>query len=282
MLRLKQFYTLTKPGIIYGNTLTVLAGYLYASDWKIDFLKLSAVTIGSALVIGSAGVINNILDRTIDQRMDRTKQRPLISGAITFKEALWFGTLLAILGFGLLLLTNYLVLVLGIVGYLDYLVLYSYFKRRSRFSTLVGTISGAVPLVAGYETYLDKLNLIALILFLFMVFWQMVHFYAIAINRIKEYKKAQIPLNPIVKSINNTILQIRLFYLGLVIDLILLGLYGGISLVVDLIGGLILLYWSSFIFQSMDPKSYKSWAQRIFKMSLIFLLVFSLLIVLPK
>jgi protoheme IX farnesyltransferase len=282
MLRLKQFYTLTKPGIIYGNTLTVLAGYLYASDWKIDFLKLIAVTIGSALVIGSAGVINNILDRTIDQRMDRTKQRPLISGAITFKEALWFGTLLAILGFGLLLLTNYLVLVLGIVGYLDYLVLYSYFKRRSRFSTLVGTISGAVPLVAGYETYLDKLNLIALILFLFMVFWQMVHFYAIAINRIKEYKKAQIPLNPIVKSINNTILQIRLFYLGLVIDLILLGLYGGISLVVDLIGGLILLYWSSFIFQSMDPKSYKSWAQRIFKMSLIFLLVFSFLIVLPK
>ncbi len=79
---IKRYYSLTKPGVLYGNALTVAAGYFLASQGRIDVWLFLAVFIGSSLIIASACVLNNFLDQDIDAIMERTKTRALVAGAI--------------------------------------------------------------------------------------------------------------------------------------------------------------------------------------------------------
>ncbi len=108
----KFYYQLTKPGIIYGNALTTVAGFFLAARGTVNPSLLISVVAGSSLVIASACVFNNIVDREIDQKMARTKNRALVIGTISVRNALIFGAILGILGFGILsFYTNYLTVI---------------------------------------------------------------------------------------------------------------------------------------------------------------------------
>ncbi|MDE2589744.1 MAG: heme o synthase, partial [Patescibacteria group bacterium] len=198
---IKTYYLLTKPGIIYGNTITTVAGFLLASQGKIYFGLFMATLFGVSFVIASACVINNYLDRKIDKKMARTQKRALVTHAISPSHALVFATILGILGFlDLVVFTNGITFMIGLIGYIDYIVLYGLSKRKSIYGTLVGSISGATPIAAGYTAVTNRFDIAALLLFLIMVFWQMPHFYAIAIYRLKDYVAAGIPVLPAKKS----------------------------------------------------------------------------------
>ena len=202
---IKTYYLLTKPGIIYGNSINTAGGFLLAAKGVIDPLLFLAALIGTAFVIGSACVFNNYIDREIDEKMARTKKRALVTGDIPVKNALIFGTLLGILGFLILFsYTNLLTGVIGVIGVVMYVVVYGYFKRRTVHGTLIGSISGAIPPVAGYTAVTNLIDTGAILLFLILVFWQMPHFYAIAVYRIEDYKKAGIPVLSVVKGIPTT------------------------------------------------------------------------------
>src|ERR1700733_11704561 len=95
----RLYYQLTKPGIIYGNLITALAGFFLAAKGNIDWGLLAASMIGISLVVASACVFNNYIDRDIDKRMARTKKRALVSGAIKPNDALIFGSVLGFAGF---------------------------------------------------------------------------------------------------------------------------------------------------------------------------------------
>ncbi|HVI60940.1 MAG TPA: heme o synthase, partial [Candidatus Saccharimonadales bacterium] len=191
---LRECYWLTKPGIIYGNALTATGGFLLAAKWQIDLSLFAATIGGTCLVIASACVINNYIDRGIDKQMARTQRRATVTGKISGPWAIIYGLALGISGFALLVLfTNALVALIGLAAYIDYIVLYGVSKRASVHGTLVGSIAGAAPPVAGYCAVTGRLDLGALIIFLIMVCWQMVHFYAIAIRRADEYRAAKIP-----------------------------------------------------------------------------------------
>jgi len=197
---LKAYYRLTKPGIIYGNLLTAAAGFLFASKWHIVPGLFAATLAGTSLVIAAACVYNNYIDRNIDKRMARTKKRALVQGTISGKHALIFATMLGVLGFALLLAyTNTLVTVIGVIAFIDYVVLYGISKRRSVYGTIVGSISGAAPIVAGYVAVTNQFDLGALLLFFILVYWQMPHFYGIAMYRFDDYKAAGIPVLPVQK-----------------------------------------------------------------------------------
>ncbi|HSH55271.1 MAG TPA: UbiA family prenyltransferase, partial [Candidatus Limnocylindrales bacterium] len=166
----KTYYQLTKPGIIYGNLLTAIGGFLYASEGRIDILLLLALAVGMSLVIASGCVFNNYLDRDIDAKMQRTQKRALVSAEISTQNALIYGAVLGISGAAILALyTNLTTLLLGIVGFVSYVGLYTYLKRRTIHGTLIGTIPGATPLIAGYTAVNGQLGLDALLLFLIMV-----------------------------------------------------------------------------------------------------------------
>jgi len=225
---LRAYYQLTKPGIVYGNALTVIAGFFLASSfhsWRMA--ELGGVLVGTSLVIASACVINNVIDRRIDIHMERTKKRALVTGEITPPVAIIFGVILGAFGFGMLvLLTNRLTVVLGLIAYAFYVGLYGYSKRRSEHGTLIGSIPGALPPVAGYTAVTNHVDAGAVILFLMLVFWQMAHFYAIAIYRRDEYAAAGIPILSVTRGKRTVLVQAFLYTIGFLLVSLALSLAG--------------------------------------------------------
>ena len=129
--RLKIYYRLTKPGIIYGNLMTTLAGFFLASKGHIDPWLLLAVGSGTALGMASGCVFNNYIDRGIDSKMKRTQKRALPSGTVSGRAALVYASVLGMLSFTILsLFTNALVVASGIIAVFFYVVLYGIAKRK--------------------------------------------------------------------------------------------------------------------------------------------------------
>jgi len=273
---IRAYYHLTKPGIIYGNTLAALAGFLLASKGHINFWLLLATLIGIALVVASACVFNNYIDRDIDSKMSRTKKRALATGEISGRSALTYATLLGITGFSVLITyTNYLTAFIGFVGFFAYIVLYGIGKRKTVHGTLIGTISGATPPVAGYCAVTNHFDAAALVLFLILVFWQMPHFYAIAIYRLKDYKAASIPVLPAVKGIHITKVSILLYIVGFIVAAVTLTLLGYTGYVYAAIIGLVGLAWIRLGLKEFKAADNTVWARKMFMFSLIVLLTFS-------
>ncbi len=276
---LKECYWLTKPGIIYGNALTAAGGFLLASKWHASIWLFLATILGTCLVIASACVINNYIDRGIDKKMVRTKKRALVTGKISGRGAIIYGLALGFIGLSILIIgTNALVALIGLVAYIDYIILYGVSKRLSVHGTLVGSIAGAAPPVAGYCAVTNRFDIGALILFLIMVAWQMVHFYAIAIRRSSDYRAANIPVLPLVKGVRTTKIQMIAYTIAFIAAIISLGVFGyaGYSFVIVMAAlGLIWLYKGLSSFNLTDNIA---WARQMFMYSLVVLLSFSVMI----
>lgn len=269
----RLYYRLTKPGIVYSNTMTAAAGFLLASGRHVNFGVMVSLLAGTALIIASACVFNNYLDRGIDSKMDRTKGRGLASGAISGRHGLLYGIILGLAGFAALAGTNILTFIIGWTAIFSYVVVYGLAKRKSEHGTLVGTVPGAASLVAGYTAVYDRLGMEALVLFLIMVTWQMPHFYAIAINRYKDYKAAGLPVLPVKRGVRTARHQI-IFYLVLfavsVSLLTMLGYTGAAYLVVMLP---VSLYWLFLAIKKTKTPDERRWARQVFGFSLLTLLV---------
>ncbi len=272
MPSLKTYYRLTKPGIIYGNLLAASAGFFVAAGRHIDLLLLIETLAGIGLVIASACVINNYIDRDIDKAMARTKGRALVTGDIPARNALIYAVLLGLLGFIILAVhTNWLTVAIGLVGFVDYVALYGYAKRHSWHGTLVGTLAGSAPLVAGYTAVTDRLDGGALILFLIMTFWQMPHFYAIALRRLDDYKSAHIPVLPAVKGARAAKLQIICYVAAFLVAIVALFAYGYTGYMYLVIMGLYGLGWLALGFEGLRIADDKKWATKMFLYSLAML-----------
>ncbi|MBI3624111.1 protoheme IX farnesyltransferase [Candidatus Saccharibacteria bacterium] len=279
MASFKTYYQLAKPGIIYGNAINATGGFLLASKGHIDIGLLVAMLAGLALVIGSAGVINNLIDRDIDRLMDRTKKRALAMNSISTMTVVIYGSLLGIAGFTILTIyTNRLTVAAGLLGMFFYLIMYSYFKRRSVHGTLVGSMAGATPPVAGYLTITNHIDIAAGLLFVILVFWQMPHFYAIAIRRLKDYKTARLPVLPIVKGIRKTKQQMVFYILAFTLTNVLLSVFGYthyvFALVIVGLGG----WWLKLSIDGFSTKNNQAWAKKLFLFSLIISLSFSIMV----
>ncbi len=275
----KNYYFLTKPGIIRGNAVTALAGFLLASKGNIDIWLLLATITGISLVIASGCVYNNYIDRAIDSKMSRTKKRALVVQSISARNALIFASMLGTAGMTLLIIfTNLTTVVVGLIGLIDYIVLYGISKRRSVHGTLVGSISGATPPVAGYTAVSGSIDVGALLLFLILVFWQMPHFYAIAIRRIDDYKKANIPVLPIKNGMEQTKIQIFLYIIAFVSATTLLFIMGytGVTYLIVMLG--VGIYWLWIAGKGFETKDDNLWAKSLFLFSLKVLMLFSVML----
>jgi protoheme IX farnesyltransferase len=276
---IKEYYRLAKPGIIYGNGITTIAALMYAAQWKtklVPFLSLFVPSLlGISLVIGSACVFNNYFDRDIDARMERTKKRALVVGSIKTVNALRFGAALGFIGFAILVaFVNTLTAGIALVGFISYVVLYTRMKRRSEWAAVVGTIPGAVPIVVGYTAVMGTLDMTALLLFLILVFWQLPHFYSIALFRHEEYVAARIPVLSAKKGVLVTkyhILFSAAAYLIVLTLFFLLGLGGFAFISITGSFGTAWLIKSGKGFSASDDVA---WARNLFRFSLIVLLTF--------
>jgi len=267
---LRQYYHLTKPGIIYGNLVTATAGFFLATRGYIYLWPLISVLGGISLVIGSACVVNNYIDRGIDAKMDRTKQRALVSGQISATNAIIYAAILGIAGFVILAAyTNLLTFVLGLIAYVVYIVLYGITKRSTIHGTVVGSIAGALPPVAGYTTAVNHLDRGTLLLFLILVFWQMPHFYAIAMYRFKDYKNAGLPVLPVKKGMKAAKVQILGYVAAFTITAALFTVLGYTHIIFLIVVGGLGVSWFYKGIQGFATKDDNIWARKMFLYSLI-------------
>lgn len=274
--RLKLYYSLTKPGVLYGNALSALAGFLFASRGHVNLLLFIALCLGTTCVIASACVLNNFLDQDIDKKMERTKKRALVQGQIPGRNAVILSIVLGIIGLAILILfTNILVVAIGIAGFVDYVVFYGMLsKRRSIHGTLVGSISGATPILAGYCAVTGSVDIGALLVFLILFIWQMPEFYSISVYRMKEYKAAGVPVMSVVKGIKNTKIQIFMYTLLFVVSTLLLTTLAHASKTYFVVMLFLGIYWLWLGYKGLVTKDDDAWAHKMFHFSLIILLAF--------
>lgn len=280
---IKDYYFITKPGIVGGNAITVVAGFLLASGDVVDWWLLVATLIGLSFVVASGCVFNNYIDCDIDGLMERTRNRALVSGAISLRNALVYGNTLAIIGLATLAFyTNPLVVTVAFIGLFVYVVVYSlWLKRRSIYGTLVGSISGAIPPVVGYLAVSNSIDLGAGILFFILALWQMPHSFAIAIYRLDDYTNARIPVLPVEKGIYMTKVYMLINIAFFVIAGLALSVFdyaGQLYFWVMMSLGLawFFLCVKGFFIKTTDNKN---WARSMYLFSIIIIVMFCAVIV---
>jgi heme o synthase len=274
--RLKAYYWLTKPGIIYGNLITATAGFLLASRWHVNIELLVATLLGLGLVIASACVFNNVLDRGLDARMARTRRRALVTGQISPPAALIYATTLGLAGATLLAaFTSLLALTIALSGLVGYVVIYGVAKRRTVLGTLVGSLPGAVPPVVGYTAVTGHLDLAALILFAILVTWQMPHFYAIALYRLGDYTSAGLPVLPAKRGPAVSKRHILAYIIAFTLIAPLLTVLRYTSIVYFIIMLALGLAWLALGLTRLANTNDETWGRDMFRFSLVVLLGFS-------
>jgi protoheme IX farnesyltransferase len=203
--------------------------------------------------------------------MPRTKRRALVVGSLPVRQVVGLALICGAVGFGLLAAyVNWLTVLIGVVGYVDYVVLYAWTKRHTVHSTLVGTVSGSAPVVAGYVAVTGSLDLTAWLLALIMLFWQMAHFFAIGVYRVEDYRAGNLPIFSVVrgtvKTQRQTIMYTMLFLLA-VATLPLGGKVGAVFLIVMLP---MILFW---LWRAFEPATNTAlWGRAMFGVSLLVLL----------
>ncbi len=243
-------------------------------------MVLLGLIAGLTLTIAGACATNNYLDRGIDAKMKRTKNRALVSGVISAAEALVFATVTTITGLLTLAVTqNSLTTLLAAIAWFAYVVLYGLGKRYTVHGTLIGCISGSIPLVAGYTAATGHFDYIAWQLFALMTAWQMAHFYGIALYRLADYRMAQIPVMPAVYGVRSTQVQT----IGYITVFILVTVWMAItdSLTVIAAGLLIVLslFWLMQALIQLPKLPSEVWGRKVFLSSLIVVLGMSLCLV---
>ena len=215
--RVAGYVALTKPRIVELLLVStvptmVVANHGIPSGWLI----LNTV-IGGALAAGGANAINMYVDRDIDAVMDRTKNRPLVTGLIAPRAALTFAIGLEVLAFAWLWSwVNLLSAVLGVAACLFYVFVYTlWLKRTSTRNIVIGGAAGAVPVLIGWSSVTNSLGWAPVVLFAVMFYWTPPHFWALAVKYKDDYASADVPMLPSVVSLRTTAVRILLYTLVL-------------------------------------------------------------------
>lgn len=204
--RLRRYVLVAKPWIVVANLISAFGGFGLAARGHMESGLLLAVLAGVALVVASACVVNNVIDREIDRRMARTWNRALAVGTMSGRAAMVYAGVLGAAGLAVLWAgTNALATGLTVLGFAVYVGAYSLaLKRVSPLSTLVGSLAGATPPLAAYCAVSQRFDLGALLVLALFCSWQMPHSYAIAISRYDDYRAAGIPVLPVACDIATT------------------------------------------------------------------------------
>ncbi|MGC5771910.1 heme o synthase [Paenibacillus pabuli] len=279
----KVFFDTIKIGIIKSNLIAMFAGLslaLYVFDASIlaNIVPIILSVIGSSLIIGAAGVFNNLYDRDIDAIMERTKTRPTVTGRVDTKTGLILGIAITIIGGVMLYIASPSAAVFGILGLLLYVFPYTMWtKRTTVYNTEVGSLSGAVPPLIGWAAISPELGHYEIwALVITMLLWQMPHFYGIAIRRFDEYKAAGVPMLPVVKGIRRTYIQTNVY---LVLLLFSSFLFWPMSPFIAIVAFLVSLAWLVLSVATFDKKETKKWSHKMFIFSINHITIIFLVII---
>jgi protoheme IX farnesyltransferase len=277
MAKVKAYVALTKPRIIELLLITTVPT-MFVAKQGVPSLDLVLLTLlGGTLAAGGANAINMVIDRDIDRLMERTKQRPLVTGAMTPAAALIFALILEALAFAQLALTvNLLSAVLAVSATAFYVFIYTmWLKRRSKQNIVIGGAAGAVPVLVGWAAVTDSLAWAPVLMFLVIFIWTPPHFWALAVRYRDDYAAADVPMLPVVASMERTAVEILVYTVALVATTALLGAVahlGAIYAVTALVLGLVFIMGSVKLVQlARAGKAAEKEAMRLFSYSISYL-----------
>ncbi|MDQ0171618.1 heme o synthase [Paenibacillus tundrae] len=279
----KVFFDTIKVGIIKSNLIAMFAGlslalYVFDASFLANIVPIILSVIGSSLIIGAAGVFNNLYDRDIDAIMERTRTRPTVTGQVNTKSGLILGITITIIGGILLYIASPSAAVFGILGLLLYVFPYTMWtKRTTIYNTEVGSLSGAVPPLIGWAAISPELGHFEIwALVVTMLLWQMPHFYGIAIRRFDEYKAANVPMLPVVKGIRRTYIQTNVYLVLLMASSFL---FWSLSPLVAIVAFLVSLAWFILSVATFDRNEMKKWSHKMFIFSINHITIVFLVII---
>jgi protoheme IX farnesyltransferase len=268
---MRDLVMLTKPRIISLLLVTTIAPMFVAGSPSIGLVLL--VTLGGYLMAGGANAVNMYIDRDIDDRMARTRLRPIPSGRMDPRAVLAFGVALATAATALLAFTvNLFTAGLALAGFYFYVFLYTrWLKRRTPQNIVIGGAAGAFPPLVGWAAVTGRIDLAAVYLFLIIFYWTPPHFWALALLKQRDYGRAGVPMAPLLWGERETMWQM-LWYTVILVPLTLLpvafgafGLVYGVSAAI--LGALLLLG----IVRVMRAAQWTAPAWRVYKFSLLYL-----------
>jgi protoheme IX farnesyltransferase len=277
----RDYYVLTKPGVVQLLVFTAIVGMLLASPGMVSWDVLIFGSLGIALAAASGATVNHILDQRIDAQMLRTRDRPMATGRVSDRDAMAFALALGIGGIGILALAvNPLTALLTFFSLIGYAVVYTvYLKRATPQNIVIGGAAGAAPPVLGWAAVQNEVGWFAILLFLIIFTWTPPHFWALAVARKADYEKAGIPMLPVTHGIATT----KNFIVGYTILLCIVSVmpwFLGFSGLLYLLGASAL--GAGFLFYAFDLRSSvdNSKGMRTFAFSISYLVaLFSFLLV---
>ena len=278
---LRQYWDLTKPRVVALIVFTAAIGMFLAVPGLPPLKESVLGFLGIWLAASSAAAINQLLDSRIDAKMARTSWRPIVAGQVSPRQALVFALLLAAASMVILLVwVNVLTALLTFASLIGYAVIYTVFlKRATPQNIVIGGIAGAAPPALGWAAITGTLDPHALLLVLIIFVWTPPHFWALAIFRREDYRKAMVPMLPVTHGVEYTRWQI-LFYTVLLVVVTVLPWATGMSGLFYLGGALVLgavFLWHAW--RLMDPPD-ELYAMEVFKYSIVYLMaLFAFLLV---
>src|SRR5262245_32838701 len=241
LARWRDYYVLTKPGVVQLLVFTAVVGMFLASPGMVPWDALIFGSLGIGLAAAAGAVVNHVLDQRLDAQMARTRNRPLPSGRVQDRDALAFALGLALTGLAVLvLLVNALTAALTFVSLIGYAVVYTVFlKRATPQNIVIGGAAGAAPPVLGWAAVTNDVSGYALLLFLIIFTWTPPHFWALAVARRADYERAEIPMLPVThgEAITKSFI---VYYTILLMIVTLLPYLTGMTGVLYLLGALLL------------------------------------------
>jgi len=213
----KRYFELTKPKVVALIVFTAIVGMLLSTKGSIPWEIFVFGNLGIALAAASGAAVNHYVDEKIDRQMARTMNRPLAEGDISRNSALIFALTLGVIGLSMLyIFTNTLTTILTFFSAIGYAVIYTiYLKRATPQNIVWGGAAGAAPPLLGWAAVTGDVPTEALLLFLIIFIWTPPHFWALAIKRVEEYRKVDVPMLPVTHGIPFTKQHVFLYTLML-------------------------------------------------------------------
>lgn len=279
----RDLIALTKPRITLMVLITSSAGYFLASGGRPDPVAMLIAMVGIGLVAGGTSGLNQVIERDIDARMERTRRRPLPTGRVSVMAAWVFTGSLALVGVVYLdVLVNRLTAILALVSVISYVFVYTPLKRHSSLSTLVGAIPGALPIMGGWTAARPDLGPGAWALFGILFFWQLPHFLALAWLFRDDYRRGGLKMLGVLDPDASQTRTHAVLYAAALLPASLLpvviGLSSGIYAVAALLMGGAYMVAALRFFKHASIRS----ARRLFRTSLLYLPVLLLALSLDR
>lgn len=270
----RDYFELCKPRVVALMLLTAIVGMLLAAPGWVPWQVLLFGTLGIALGASSGAILNHLVDRHIDAKMQRTQRRPIAEGRVSPQRAIIFAVILGLASMSVLIYwINPLTAVLTLIALIGYAVIYTVFlKHATPQNIVIGGLAGAMPPLLGWTAVTGQLDYSAWLLVLIIFAWTPPHFWALAIYRHEDYAKAKIPMLPVTHGIPFTKLSVMLYTL-LLVAATLLPFVVDMSGLIYLVGAIILnlgfIYYAYRLMRSPNPKI----ALSTFRYSIIYLML---------